>query len=324
MTVIVPAYNEESDIADCMGALAAQTLPRDRFEVMLVDGCSTDRTVLVAQEEASRHDLDLRVISNPERTAATALNLGLEESRGSILVRVDARSRVAPDHLERCERLLNEDPTIGVVGGGQHPVPRAGANLVARGIARSLANRYTTGLARYRRGGAAGPVDTVWMGAFRREDLERVGGWPTFPIQNQDYRLNQRLRSSGLSVWFDPDLTADYLPRADLAALARQYRAFGESKGWVWTHGEPPSGRHVALLIGVGTAAVASVLAVRRVGPFRVVAGWLAVGLALDHIGQDHPGSVGERLTSTIATAVADSSWLAGVALGAVRSWRRA
>lgn len=320
VTVVVPAFNEESDIAGCIHAVAAQTIPRDRFELILVDGGSTDDTVTVAEREASRHDLYLRVVTNPQRTAATALNLGLVESRGEVLVRVDARSRIGPTHLERCEQVLRKDPTIGVVGGGQHPVARPDATLIARGIARSLGNRYTTGLARYRRGGAAGPVDTVWMGGFRRIDLERIGGWPTYPTQNQDYRLNQQIRSSGLAVWFDPELTADYLPRGDLAALARQYRSFGEAKGSIWLRGERPSLRQV-LLLGAATGATAvSVVAARRVGVVRVAAGWLAVGLVLDHLGHDEPASVGERLASTAATFVADGSWLGGVVLGAVRS----
>src|SRR5690606_34179280 len=118
-------------------------------------------------------------------------------------------------------------------------------------------------------------TDTVWMGAFRREDLERVGGWPLHPAQNQDYRLNQALRAEGLRVWFDPELTADYLPRRTYRELARQYLAFGRAKGTIWRSGGTFAPRHGILLAGPLLMGVGLVAVTRRTGP--VPAGALAV-----------------------------------------------
>ncbi|QGG95468.1 glycosyltransferase [Actinomarinicola tropica] len=318
ITVIVPCRNEAADIGDCIAAIAAQDVARSEFEVLLVDGESDDGTVEAARAEAAANGLGIEVLENPDRTAATALNRGLSRARGRLIVRVDARSRITSGHLRRCREHL-DDRRIGVVGGGQRPVARPGATLEERGIVRALSNRYTTGLARYRRSDTPGAVDTVWMGAFRRSDLERVGGWPVRPAQNQDYRLNQTLRAEGLQVWFDPTLTADYLPRRTLRALARQYAAFGRAKGTIWRSGGTFAPRHALLLAGPLLLGVGLVAVVRRKG--LAPAGALAVAglLVVDEVGSSSPASGQERAVAVVATLVADGAWLVGVVRGCAR-----
>jgi hypothetical protein len=103
------------------------------------------------------------------------------------------------------------------------------------------------GDARYRIGGAAGPVDTVYLGAFSRPALEAVGGFDETLVRNQDYELNWRLRRAGGTVWFDPGLAVTYRPRGRLAALWRQYFEYGYWKRVVLTR-HPGSRRWRQLL----------------------------------------------------------------------------
>ena len=86
------------------------------------------------------------------------------------------------------------------------------------------------GDARYRTGGQAGPVDTVYLGVFRRAALDRVGGFDEGQVRNQDYELNWRLRASGGTVYFHPDLAVAYTPRPGLRPLWRQYWEYGTWK----------------------------------------------------------------------------------------------
>ena len=76
-------------------------------------------------------------------------------------------------------------------------------------------------------GGQEGPTDTVYLGVFRREPMVAAGCFDETLIRNQDYELNWRLRSSGETVWLDPDLLVDYQPRRSLNALWRQYFEYG-------------------------------------------------------------------------------------------------
>src|SRR5690606_25739444 len=70
--------------------------------------------------------------------------------------------------------------------------------------------------------------DTVYLGVFRREWLERVGGYHTEFTRAQDWEMNHRIREAGGTVWFTPELTVTYRPRASLGALAQQFYTTGQ------------------------------------------------------------------------------------------------
>src|SRR5205085_4934006 len=71
----------------------------------------------------------------------------------------------------------------------------------------------------------------VYLGAFRRDALDRVGGWSEDVGVNEDFDLNYRIRRSGGRIWYDPSLEVGYQPRQTYRALARQYFRYGRSKG---------------------------------------------------------------------------------------------
>ena len=79
-------------------------------------------------------------------------------------------------------------------------------------------------------GGQEGPIDTVYLGVFRRELMIAAGCFDETLLRNEDYELNWRLRSSGETVWLDPDLLVDYQPRRNLNALWKQYFEYGRWK----------------------------------------------------------------------------------------------
>src|SRR3989304_7761914 len=109
-------------------------------------------------------------------------------------------------------------------GGGR---PRGGGGGMARPIAAAASPPLGAGDAGYRVGSQAGEVDTVPFGAFRREWLERVGGYDESLQTNEDYELNVRLRRAGGKIWFDPSIRSVYYARSDLAQLWRQYYRYG-------------------------------------------------------------------------------------------------
>jgi hypothetical protein len=93
-----------------------------------------------------------------------------------------------------------------------------------------MTSRFGVGNAHFHYGGVAGPADTAYLGVFRRDALVAVGGFDEDLLRNEDYELNWRLRESGHTVWFDPQLHVRYWPRATLAGLASQYFAYGRWK----------------------------------------------------------------------------------------------
>jgi len=249
-SILVPAVNEASHMSDCLRAVLAQTVPLHEMEVIVVvGGASEDATESIARSQLAAASLARGlVVRNSTSSTPSNLNVALAHASAPFVCRVDARSRIAPRHVERCVEVLSQRPDVAVVGGAQVAVPPTGS-VVGLGIARALNNPLGMGGSRYRRNAGSGFCETVYLGAFRREELVAAGGWnEAFPT-NQDFELNQRLRGEGQGVWFDESIPAGYVPRSSLGELFGQYRRFGRAKVRYWRQtGDRPQRRQLALL----------------------------------------------------------------------------
>ena len=320
VTVLIPARNEERHIERCLRAVLAQDFPHDRMEIVLVDGGSTDSTASAATEVLAHGDVRWKVVENPVGTTPSNLNAGLAVASGDVICRVDARSLVPPDYVRRCAEVLAQRPEVAVTGGAQ--VARASdLSLSSRGIARALGNRFAMGGSRYRSGGDSGPTDTVYLGAFRSQEIRAAGGWNESFSTNQDFELNRRMACIGL-VWFDSRLQVGYLPRTSFRALWSQYHRFGRWKAYYWrSTGDPPRPRQAGLLAGVLVFLVTSAVFVGR-GPARSrrvigIASITAQGLMIiDHLGSQDDATPGERIASCLAAAITTGAWITGVFRG--------
>lgn len=323
VSIIVPCRNEEERIQGLLEGILEQTYPHGAMEVIIADGASEDRTLERIEEFRERADFRLRVVENPERSIPAGLNRALAAATGEIVVRLDAHSVPAPDYVARCVEALEEGRGDNV--GGVWDVQPGGPGPVARAIAAAASHPLGAGDARYRVGGRAGVVDTVPFGAFQRETLERLGGFDSRLLANEDYELNLRLRQSGGSVWLDPRIRSTYFARPTLAALARQYWRYGSWKAEVvrrhpgslrWRQGLPPL--FVAALAATSAAAV--LIPKLWVLPALMLGGYLLV-LATGGI---HAAwrrrDAGVLPFFPPAVAVMHLAWGAGFLWGAVRS----
>ncbi|HMQ28164.1 MAG TPA: glycosyltransferase family 2 protein, partial [Acidimicrobiales bacterium] len=279
-SVIMPIRNEAERIEPTLRSVLAQDLPPDRMEVLVVDGRSDDDTREVVARVAG-DDPRVRLLDNPERIVPTALNRGLAEARGDVIVRVDGHCALPPGYLARCESMLAETGA-DCVGGMVESRP-SGEGVVARAIALAMASPFGTG-AGFRVGRAEpGPVDTLAFGAYRRDVFDRIGGFDPELVRNQDDEFNLRLTRAGGTIWMDPSLRSPYWTRGDLRSLWRQYFQYGVFKVRVaQKHRGVASWRHlaplalvIALLGGAGLS-----LALRRRCPLLIVAGPYAAGTA--------------------------------------------
>src|SRR6266478_2505023 len=124
VSVVIPCFNEERFIADVLENLAGQ-YERERYEIVVVDGMSTDGTrKVIANFTAQNRDITVRVIDNPARVIPVAVNLGIREAQGEIIIRMDAHSVPSVDYVRRCVELVRQDKAA-VVGMPWHIKPGA-------------------------------------------------------------------------------------------------------------------------------------------------------------------------------------------------------
>jgi len=224
VSVVIPVRNEAPFIEATVDSILAQDYTGP-IEIIIADGMSDDGTRDILKGLSARHD-NLRFVDSPTGRTPNGLNLAIHASHGDIIVRCDGHAELPPDYVSTAVAVMEETGAVNV-GGIQHAV---GETWMQRVIAIAMTSRIGVGDARFHYGGEAGPVDTVYLGVFRRNPLFEAGLFDEDLTRNQDYELNIRLRDNGGTVWFDPRLRVVYRPRRTLGGLARQYYQYGTWK----------------------------------------------------------------------------------------------
>lgn len=226
ISVIIPCYNEETTIRKLLEALHSQTYPLSKMEVVISDGFSTDRTrEVIAEFQKEQADLSVRVVENKARTIPSGVNQAIRESRGEIIVRLDAHSMPIPEYVERCVKA--HQTGMGDNVGGVWDIQPGAETWIAKSISFAAAHPLGVGDAMYRLNAKPGAVDTVPFGSFRRSLIERIGAFDETLLANEDYEFNTRVRESGGVVWLEPSIRSVYFSRSTLGRLAVQYWRYG-------------------------------------------------------------------------------------------------
>ena len=226
VSVIVPCYNEEPTINLLLEAVYRQTFPKEKMEVVIADGMSTDRTREKVQEFSGSHpDLPIILVDNPKRIIPAALNRAINASHGEFIVRLDAHSMPSQDYVARSVRQLQDGKAENI--GGVWKIKPGNDTWIAKSISLAASHPLGVGNALYRYTTKAQFVDTVPFGAFRRELFDQVGFFDESLLTNEDYEFNTRIRNNGGRIWLDPMIQSTYFSRANLRDLGRQYLRYG-------------------------------------------------------------------------------------------------
>ena len=221
ISVILPVLNEESHLEDAVQSILSQDY-HGAIEVILAVGPSHDRTLEIART-ISHRDPRVVIVENPTGRTAAGLNLALRTSQSPVVVRVDGHAHIPHNYLSLVVEILNSTGAVNVGG----VMAAVGKTPFEKAVAGAMRSPLGVGASRFHTGGEAGVVDTVYLGAFRREALIAIGGFDERFTRAQDWELNFRLRENGGIVYFDPRLHVTYRPRSTVKALAKQYFEYG-------------------------------------------------------------------------------------------------
>ncbi|MFG2903371.1 glycosyltransferase family 2 protein [Streptomyces zaomyceticus] len=304
VSVIMPVLDEERHLRTSVRHILEQEYDGE-MEVVIALGPSTDRTDEIAAELV-HEDPRVTTVPNPTGRTPAALNAAIAASRHPIVVRVDGHGMLSPNYVATAVRLLEETGAQNV-GGVMHA---EGENAWEEAVAAAMTSRIGVGNAAFHTGGEAGPAETVYLGVFRREALERQGGYNVEFVRAQDWELNFRIREAGGLIWFSPELRVRYRPRPGVRALAKQYKDYGRWRHVVARyHRGSINLRYLAPPAAVCAVAAGAVVgaAVTPLG-FVVPAGYLAA-IAAGSIPAGRGLSLGARLRIPVALATMHMSW---------------
>jgi len=230
LTVILPVRNEERYIRDTLSALAGQDYRKDRYELLVVDGRSTDRTrQIVEQFAAENEDLNLRLLDNPGMTSARARNIGVRAATGQLIAVIDGHVHIPNDRLLlRMEEIAERSGQLCLARPAPLRVPKLGKGSMAWIIA--VARESWMGHSRRSHiyDDTQRTVDPVSSGfAYDRRVFDLAGYFDEDFDAAEDVEFHHRLKLAGIEAVTSPDLTIYSYPRETLRGLFGQMTRYG-------------------------------------------------------------------------------------------------
>lgn len=227
VSALIVMRNERNYIEPSMMSLVNQTYPKDRYEIIIIDGESTDGTLDIVNriiQEYSTESFQIKVIDNPKRILASGWNLGIKAAKGEFVTRIDAHAEAALDFIEKSVDTILKVNAI-CVGGKLDSLSLEGDNLL---VSKVLSSPFGVGNSSFRVSETAGYADTAVYGLYRKSVFEEVDYLDEQMVRNQDIDLHSRIRKAGYKFYFNPDIKSVYHTRSSVKKMIRQ--AYGNGK----------------------------------------------------------------------------------------------
>lgn len=225
VSIICPVYNEERFIDRCILSIIAQDYPKDSLEVLFIDGRSTDRTREMI-EKYTKENPYIHLLDNPQQVVPYALNKGVEESTGEVVMRIDGHCAYPTNYVSELVRYLYELNADNV--GGVWNTQPAKDTAVCQAIALASSHPFGVGGSMHKIGASEiMETDTVPFGCYKREVFEKTGLFDTDLVRNQDDEFNGRLLNKGGKIFLIPQVIINYTARDTICKMRHMYYQYG-------------------------------------------------------------------------------------------------
>ncbi len=263
VSVIIPCRNEERFIANCLDSIICNDFPKERLEVLVVDGMSEDRTREIVEKYRKEH-LFIRLINNSKKLTPFAFNEGIRNSHGDLVMIMSAHATYEKDYIKKCVSASQEYDAENVVGIWKI-VPR-GDGFIDKAIVLALSSSFGVGNAKYRtsfnKKNEAEYVDTGAYGCYKKDVFKKIGLFNENLNHSQDMEFNLRLKKAGGKTLLLPDTIVSYFARTDFKSFCKHNFRNGV---WVilpfkYTTSRPVSFRHLIPITFVSSLIISGIL----------------------------------------------------------------
>ena len=225
VTIIIPCKNEEKYIGKVIENIIAQDYSIANIEVLIVDGDSKDKTAQIVESYSKQYN-QIQLLSNPKGFVPFAMNIGIKQAKGDVMVRMDAHAEYPTNYVSALLGNLTKLNADNV--GGVWITTPGNDTLKATSIAIALSNKYGVGNAMFRLG-IDKPIetDTVPFGCYPMSVFKRIGLFDEDMLRNQDDEFNGRLVKNGGRIFLIPDIKIVYYARTTFSKLWKLYYQYG-------------------------------------------------------------------------------------------------
>lgn len=264
VSALLVTRNEQRYIEQAILSLIHQSYPKERYEIIVIDGESSDQTIEIVEKLIKVYNteyFDMRLLNNPSRVLAAGWNIGIKAAKGEFVIRIDAHAKAEADVIEKSVDTLLSIQDAVCVGGKLITQSIEGDNGI---IAKVLSSPFGVGNSSFRVSDVPGYADTAVYGLYRKDIFEKVGYFNEHYTRNQDIELHARIKKAGYKFYFNPTIVTTYYSRNTISKMMSQ--AYGNG---MWN----------MVLIKNRSAA----LSIRHIIPF-VFVSYLLISMALGFV----------------------------------------
>ena len=213
VSIVIPCRNEEKFISQCLDSLINQDYPKDKLEILVIDGASTDRTKDVISSYLQKYKF-IKLFENSRKTTPISMNIGIKNALGEIVTKTDAHTIYPKDYISKSIKYMSEYKA-DCVGGIAKATPKIDS-LSAKAISLSLSSKFGSGSSF--RTGVKKPqwADTAFGCFYKKEVFKKIGLYNENLIRSQDMEFNLRLKKAGGKILLVPDIVTYYYPKSTL------------------------------------------------------------------------------------------------------------
>lgn len=222
ISLCIIAYNEGGALARLFNDITAQSYPKDKTQLVLVNDSSTDGTRRVMDDFAKNGGEyhSVVVVNCRKKLQAAAWNTAIMHSDGDVIIRLDAHSTIPTDFLEKNAEVINSGE---YVCGGARPTKAESETPWQLTLLAAEDSMFGSSFASYRReSDSRRYVDSLFHGAYRREVFENVGGFNEQLGRTEDNELHYRIRQAGYKICCDPAVKSYQYIRSSLPKMIKQ------------------------------------------------------------------------------------------------------
>lgn len=235
ISIVILTYNEENNIGDCLDSVLNQKLFEGKWEVLVVDGGSTDSTVKIVKEKQKKSDR-IRLISNQNKKIAPGRNIGIRESQYPFIAFTDADCIVPENWLHKLsneyEKLYATDTKIAGVGGGNTPLAKSSNFQRALGLyLDSFIGCFNSpqgrNFSQIRKVVSLACLNVL----YNKQILTNIGDFDE-EMGNiaEDLNLNLRLKNNDYNLYYIPELSVAHKLRPNLASWLKNMALYGKGR----------------------------------------------------------------------------------------------
>lgn len=227
ISALLVTKNEQDYIELALMSYINQTYPKNKFEIIVIDGESRDDTIKVVNNIKAKYETEsfhIIVLNNPKHTLAAGWNIGIKAAKGDYVIRIDAHAKAHSDFLMKSIQTMQRTDAVCV-----------GGKLITKTIDRNndtiskiFSSPFGVGNSSFRVSDKPGFMDTAVYGLYRKSIFNEVGYFNEKYVRNQDLQMHSRIKKAGGKFYFNPEIQCDYYSRNTIKKMVKQ--AFSNGK----------------------------------------------------------------------------------------------